>query len=48
MSHQFQQKSVDFWNWLQQKESATITGKIEIADLRARGAGRGVGMAAVL
>ncbi|SLM39026.1 SET domain [Lasallia pustulata] len=42
MGDDYQQKSLAFVHWLQRNESATISPKIEIADLRARGAGRGI------
>ena len=39
----FQSKSAAFTSWLQQ-QGASLSSKIQIADLRAQNAGRGVGM----
>ncbi|MCJ1247206.1 hypothetical protein MMC30_004420 [Trapelia coarctata] len=38
----FQQETVQFMNWFQAQPGTSISPKIELADLRSRGAGRGV------
>jgi len=40
----FQQKSAGFVDWLRHIPNASISDKIALTDLRARGAGRGVGV----
>ena len=44
----FNQKSTDFMSWLGGLEGVTISPKIQLADLRERGAGRGVGKFSIL
>ena len=40
---EFQQQSDQFMSWLRKQEGVKISPDIELTDLRARGAGRGVG-----
>jgi SET domain-containing protein 6 len=42
---EFQADSDHFMSWLAGQKGVTISNKIALADLRAVGAGRGVGMA---
>lgn len=44
MDDDFEQKSVSFVEWLRRIPNATVSDKIALADLRGRGAGRGVGV----
>lgn len=43
-SGSFQRQSDEFIAWLAQRPNVRINPKIQVADLRSQGAGRGVGM----
>ena len=45
MEYGFEEASKGFLLWLKQRPDALINPKVGLADLRHRGAGRGVGMA---
>ena len=40
----FEWRSGDLITWIEQQGGATVSSKIDLVDLRGRGAGRGVGI----
>ena len=44
----FHTRSAEFFSWLKQQDGVSVSPKIQLADLRSSGAGRGVGMYSIL